>query len=282
MKKIAIITDSTANFPAAWAAQYGIKSIPLKIHWGDETFRDGIDMTPGEFYGRLKGSKTLPTTSQPSPEDFLQAFEGVPEGIEGIVVPLISSGISGTVNSALTAASQFKRLPVEVIDSRITSMGLVAVILAAARAAEAGNSLQEVKEAAEKVVQGQHTFFAVDTLEYLHRGGRINTASRFFGTALEIKPILFFNEEGKIDALERVRTKKKALQRLISLVEEQAKGRPVRLGICHANTPQETLKFRDEVVQRLDCREDFIVELSPVIGIHVGPGAIGISIYQEE
>ena len=198
------------------------------------------------------------------------------------MVPLISSGISGTVSSAMTAASQFKRLPVEVIDSRITSMGLVAVILAAARAAEAEKSLQEVKEAAEKVVQGQHTFFAVDTLEYLHRGGRINGASRYFGTALEIKPILFFNEEGKIDALERVRTKKKALQRLISLVEEKASGRPVRVGITHANTPLEAQKFRDEVMQRLDCREVFVVELSPVIGVHVGPGAIGISVYVEE
>mgnify|MGYP001110652342 CR=1 FL=1 len=120
----------------------------------------------------------------------------------------------------------------------------------------------------------------------LYRGlpleGRINGASRFFGTALEIKPILFFNEEGKIDALERVRTKKKALQRLISLVEEKAAERPVRIGITHANVAQEAQAFHDEIIKRLDCLEIFTVELSPVIGVHVGPGAIGVSVYVEE
>lgn len=282
MKKIAIITDSTANLPAMWVRQYNVRVIPLKIHWREKTLLDGIDITPGEFYAYLSHNRDFPTTSQPSTQNFLQEFENLADQVDGIVVPLISSGISGTVDSARAAARQFTRIPVEIIDTQITSMGQVMIILAAARAAEQGKSLQEVKSAADKVVQRLHTFFAVDTLEYLHRGGRINGASRYLGTAFDIKPILFFNSEGKIDALERVRTKRKALQRLVTLAEEQAKGRPVRVGVVHANSPQIAQEFCDEVAHRLNCKEILTVEFSPVIGVHVGPGTIGIAFYTEE
>ena len=282
MAKTAILTDSTANLPAEWVKQYSIRTIPLKIHWGSETYLDGIDLTPEEFYMRLSNSKSLPTTSQPSIQDFLMVFNRLAdEGATGIAVPLISSGISGTVDSAQLAARLFTRVPVEIIDTRITSMGQVMIILASARAAEQGASLQEVRQAAEEVIKRLHVFFAVDTLEYLHRGGRINGASRYFGTALDIKPILFFNSEGKIDALERVRTKRKALQRLITLAEQHADGRPVQVGIVHANVPQAVQEFRDIVEKRLKCNEIFTVEFSPVIGVHVGPGTIGIALYAE-
>jgi DegV family protein with EDD domain len=282
MNNIAILTDSTANLPAEWVEQYAIRVIPLKIHWGNETYLDGIDLTPEEFYMRLSNSKHLPTTSQPSIQDFLMAFENMAdEGAAGIIVPLISSGISGTVDSAQAAARLFTRVPVEVIDTQITSIGQVMIILASARAAEQGASLQEVRQAADEVVKRLKVFFAVDTLEYLHRGGRINGASRYFGTALDIKPILFFNSEGKIDALERVRTKKKALQRLIALAEQQANGHPVHVGIVHANVPQAAQGFREEVEKRLKCKEIFTVEFSPVISVHVGPGTIGIALYAE-
>ena len=283
MAKIAILTDSTANLPMEWVEQYNVRVIPLKIHWESETYLDGIDLTPEEFYMRLSNSKSLPTTSQPSIQDFLMAFNSLAdEGATGIAVPLISSGISGSVDSARLAARMFTRVPVEIIDTRITSMGQVMIILASARAAEQDVSLQEVRQAAEEVIKRLHVFFTVDTLEYLHRGGRINGASRYLGAALAIKPILFFNSEGKIDALERVRTKSKSWQRLIELTEEQANGRPVHVGIVHANAPGAAQKFRDEVEQRLNCKEIFTVEFSPVIGVHVGPGTIGIALYAED
>jgi len=282
MTKIAILTDSTANLPVEWVKQYNILVIPLKIHWGNETLLDGVDITPNEFYARLLHSKSLPTTSQPSIQDFLQAFERLAEGADGIVVPLISSGISGTVASAQAAARQFTRVPVEIIDTHITSMGQVLIILAAARAAEQGKSLEDVRRAADEVVKRLRVFFAVDTLEFLHRGGRINGASRYLGTALDVKPILFFNSEGKIDALERVRTKRKAMQRLITLAEQQANGHPVHVGIVHTNVPQAAQEFRDEVEKRLNCKEIFTIEFSPVIGVHVGPGTIGIALYAED
>jgi DegV family protein with EDD domain len=282
MAKIAILTDSTASLPEAWVEQYHVRVIPLKIHWGEETFLDGVDLTPAEFYRRLPQSNILPTTSQPSVNDFRQAFESLAEQVDSILALLLSSGISGTVASAQAAALQFNRVPVEIIDTQITSMGQVLIVLAAARAIEQGKSLREVKQTAEEIIPRLHTFFAVDTLEYLHRGGRINTATRYLGTALSIKPILFFNQQGKIDALERVRTKNKALQRLIALAEEQANGRPVHVGIVHANVPQAAQAFRDDVAQRLNCKEIFIVECSPVVGVHVGPGTIGLALYAED
>lgn len=238
MSKIAIVTDSSAYLPTKWIEQYNLRVVPVKIHWGDKTFLDGVDITPIEFYTRLAHSTSLPTTSQPSIQDFLQVFESLSDQSDGIVAPLISSGISGTMASAQAAAQEYSRLPVEIVDTKVTSAGLALVVLAAARAAAQGKSLQEVRQAADEVVRRLHMFFAVDTLEYLHRGGRIGGASRYLGTALSIKPILFFNSEGKIDALERVRTKGKALQRLIALAEEKANGHPLHLGVIHANAPQ--------------------------------------------
>ncbi|PKO09202.1 MAG: hypothetical protein CVU40_12155 [Chloroflexi bacterium HGW-Chloroflexi-2] len=172
-------------------------------------------------------------------------------------------------------------IPVEIVDTRVTSAGQALVVLAAARAAAQGKSLQEVRQAADVVVQRMHLFFAVDTLEYLHRGGRIGGASRYLGTAFSIKPILYFDSEGKLDALERVRTKGKALQRLIALAEGKANGHPLHLGVIHANAPQVAQEFREQIAQHLHCNDVFTLELSPVISIHVGPGTIGIALYEE-
>jgi DegV family protein with EDD domain len=281
MTKIAILTDSTANLPVEWVEKNNVRVIPLKIHWGNDTFLDGVDLTPNEFYTRLSHSKTLPTTSQPSIQDFLQAFESLANQADGIVVPLISSGISGTVASALAAVREFFRVPVEIVDTRVTSAGQGLVVMAAARAAAQGKSLQEVRQAADEVVQRMHLFFAVDTLEYLHRGGRIGGASRYLGTVLNIKPILYFDLDGKLDALERARTKGKALQRLTALAEEKANGHPLHLSVIHANAPEIAQEFREQITHRLHCEEVFTMELSPVIGVHVGPGTIGIALYAE-
>ncbi len=281
MSKIAIITDSTANLPVEWVKQYDIQVVPLTIHWGEESYRDGIDITPAEFYAKLAHSKAWPTTSQPSVQDFLQVYERAAEHADGIIVPLISSGISGTVSSAQLAAEEFTRVPVEVLDTHITSMGQILIILAIARSIAEGKSLSEVKQIGEEISSKLRVFFAVDTLEYLHRGGRINGASRYLGSALNIKPILYFNDEGKIDALERVRTKSKALQRILELSSQAANGKAVHIGVVHANAPEVVQTFLKEAEKQLNCLESFTVELSPVIGVHVGPGTIGIALYPE-
>jgi len=143
------------------------------------------------------------------------------------------------------------------------------VVLEAARMAAQGGTIQEVRRTAEQVVENLHTYFMVDTLEYLHRGGRIGGASRYLGTALKVKPILHFDTQGKIDSLESVRIKKKALQRLISLAEEKSAGKQVKVGVIHTNAPDVASEFKEQLAQRVDCRELFTVEFSPVIGTHV-------------
>ncbi len=282
MSKIAILTDSTANLPTEWLERYPIQVIPLKIHWGHKTYLDGEDLTPGEFYQELSHSRYLPTTSQPSMQDFLQAFEKLADHADGIVVPLISSGISGTVAVAQAAAREFSRVSIEIIDTRGASMGQVLVILAAARAAEQGKSLQEIINVADAAIQRMQILFTVDTLKYLHHGGRINGASRFLGTALDFKPILTINSAGKIDALERVRTRKKVLQRMVTLAEKTANGQPVHVAIAHACNPQTAEQLGDAVQKSSKCVEMITVEFSPVIGVHLGPGAIGIALYTED
>ena len=279
MAKIAIVTDSTAYLQKDFVERHNIQVVPLNIHWDDKTYLDGIDITPVEFYEQLEKSSTIPSTSQPSAGDFLHVFKELAPHYDGIIVPLISSGISGTVDSAKTAASMFSEVPVEVIDSLSTTAGLALVVTAIAQAVSAGNNLKEIKQVSEDVVNGLKLFFAVDTLKYLHKGGRIGGASRYFGTVLSIKPILYLNDQGKIDALEKVRTKRKAIERLIQLAVEQADGNPVNVGVMHANALKEAKNLREQLLDQLDCTQIEIYDLSPVIGAHVGPGTVGLAIY---
>ncbi len=281
MANIALVVDSTANPPQEWLARYPIYVVPLWVHWGEERYRDGVDITPEAFYTRLMQDKSVwPTTSQPSTQEFLKVFhQAADEGAEGILALLISSGISGTVQSAQMAAQEFTRIPVEIVDTRITSVGQALILKAAAKALEEGKSLQEAKAVAEATARQLRVFFVVDTLEYLHRGGRINSAARYLGTALQIKPILTFNEEGKIEAHEKVRTKKRALRRILELAEEHAQGRPVHVGIVHAHAREQAEQLAEEVRRRLDCRDLFIAEFSPVIGVHAGPGTVGLALH---
>lgn len=278
MAKIAIITDSTAYLEKDYVKKHNIQVIPLNLHWDEDTFKDNVDISADEFYDRLNASSTLPTTSQPTYGEFKVIFKKYAADYDGIIVALISSGISGTIDSALMAQKEFKDIPVEVIDTKTTAGGLAIVVKAIAAAVESGKSLQEVSALARTISASVCTYFVVDTLKYLHKGGRIGGASRYFGTALSIKPILYLNEEGKIEAFEKVRTKKKAVERLLELAVEKAAGEKCYVAIYHAQALQEAETIRDEIQEMLDCYEVGIYPLSPVIGTHVGPGALGISV----
>ena len=281
MPNIRIVTDSTGNLSQEYVEANNIKVVPLNIHWDDENFKDGVDITPTEFYERLEKSSYNPKTSQPAMQDFLNAYEQVAPGCEAIIVPVISSGISGTYSSAQSAKNEFSEVPVEVVDTKVTASGLALIVMAVNQAIEAGKSLEEVKQITEDVSRRVKLYFMVDTLEYLHRGGRIGGGKRFLGNALNIKPILLLDDEGKIGALEQVRTRKKALARLIELAQEIAGGKPAHVGIFHANVPDVAAQFRGMVEAAVECKFVEIFELSPVIGVHVGPGTVGLAIYAE-
>ena len=279
MNKIAIVTDSTAYIPNDFVKKHNIHVVPLKIHWDDTTLVDGVDITPDQFYERLEKSSTIPSTSQPSAGDFLQVFKELAPHHDGIVAPLISSGISGTVASAKAALAMFSEIPVEIIDTHSTSAGLGLVVTAVAQEVSNGKSLKEIKHLAEDIEKNMKLFFVVDTLKYLHKNGRIGGASRYFGSALSIKPILYLDEQGKIDALEKVRTKRKAVERLIQLAVEQADGKPVNVSVMHASAIKEAKNLQEKLLDQLDCKQIGIYDISPVIGVHVGPGTVGLAIY---
>lgn len=279
MGKTAILTDSTAYLDNDFISKHNVHVIPLNLHWDEDTYKDNVDITADEFYSRLSKSSTIPSTSQPSSGEFQAFYKELAKENDSIIVALISSGISGTVDSALLAQKEAKGVDVAVIDTKTTAGGLALVVQAIVAAVEKGKSAKEVSKLAEEVVGSMGTFLVVDTLKYLHKGGRIGGASRFIGTALEIKPILYLNEEGKIEALEKVRTKKKALQRLVDLVKEKAGGKKSHIAIMHAKSPKEAESMRELLENELDCDEIGVYELSPVIGTHVGEGTIGVSVH---
>jgi len=282
--KIAVVTDSTAYIPAEALGDLNIPIIPLWIIWGDERFRDGVDIDPPTYYRRLRASKAFPTTSQPSAGEFVEFFRRVAteSDTDTIVGAYISSGISGTVASAEMAKAQLPELNITIIDSLFTSMGQGFIILAAARVAAAGGSLEEVIAAAEETRDRMNVLFAVDTLEYLHRGGRIGGAKRLLGTALNMKPLLHLYD-GRIDALAQVRTKRKAVAQMLEVAEERLGGRRMaEVSILDVDNPKEGEIVAKQVRERFGISTVYHAMVSPVIGTHAGPGTVGIAFYASD
>jgi DegV family protein with EDD domain len=278
-QKIAIVTDSSAHLPDELKAGLGIHVIPLWLIWDNERFRDGIDIDPQSFYQRLKKSKTLPTSSQPSANEFEQFFQECRKECDAIVSVLASSRISGTVDSAQAGKAELTDLPIRIVDSYSSSMGLGLVVLAAARAAAAGKSIDEVVLAAEQMREKANLLFVVDTLEFLHRGGRIGGAKRYLGTALRIKPILHF-DDGLIQPLSQARTRRKSIEQLLDLVEERLGGEAMaEAAVVHIDCPDESQTLVSMVESRFNPAEIHFGEVSPVVGTHVGPGGLGVAFY---
>ncbi len=279
MSKIALVTDSTSYIPPELVAKHKINVAAQTLIWGEETFRDGVDIQPSEFYTRLKTAKVMPSTSQVSPAGMQSAFQPlVDQGFE-VVGIFISSKLSGTMQSAIQAKDMMGTAgeKVTLVDSLSTSMALGLIVLAAARAAEAGASLQECVDVAEKARTQSGIFFAVDTLEFLHRGGRIGGAQRFIGSALNLKPILAL-KDGKVEGVERIRTKTKAHDRIFELIAEQVSGKPsVRVATLHANAAEDAKALLDRASKQLDPVESILSEVSPVVGTHTGPGTVGLA-----
>jgi DegV family protein with EDD domain len=278
MRKIALVTDSTSYLPPELVQRYQIAVAPLVLIWGSEAFEDGVDIQPAEFYARLKTATVMPTTSQVTIPKFAEIFQKLLDQECQILAMLISEKLSGTINSAVQAKSLLPAgAPIEIFDSKATAMALGFQVLAVAKAIAQGASMPEALKVAEQASQSTGVVFAVDTLEFLYRGGRIGGGARFLGTALNFKPILELRD-GKVEALERVRTRSKSLARLIELVEQQVGGRtPLRLASLNANVSEEAHALLEKAAARLGAIEKYDTELSPTIGTHAGPGTIGLA-----
>jgi DegV family protein with EDD domain len=279
--KIIVVTDSSAYIPETALVGLDVAVIPLWLFWDTDRLQDGVDIDSTAFYNRLKQSKSLPTSSQPSPAEFVNFFQQVAPVGEGIVAVLASSKISGTVASARAAQEQLPTMNIRVVDSLSSSMGLGLEVLAAARTAAAGGTVEETALAAETLREREHFLFVVDTLEYLQRGGRIGKAKRLLGTALNIKPILQF-KEGVIESVSQERTKRKALARMMEIAEERLGGQQMaEAAIVDVAAGEEGDEIADMVVRRFGTPVVHRSPVSPVVGTHVGPGAIGLAFYSE-
>jgi DegV family protein with EDD domain len=277
MTQVAIVTDSTAYIPVDYVEKYDLRVAPQVLIWGEETYRDGVDIQPKEFYERLQGATVMPKSSQVSVADFKEIFSELHEAGKEILAILVSEKLSGTISSAVQAKAMLPDAHIEIVDSETTAMELGFHVFAAARAAQEGAGIEECKSVAEECKGKSGVVFIVDTLEFLHRGGRIGGATRFLGTALNVKPLLEVRD-GQVEALEMVRTKRKAYNRLVELVEERSDGRkPLKLASLHANAPDQARALLEEATERLETEETIIAEVSPVVGTHAGPGTVALA-----
>jgi DegV family protein with EDD domain len=272
---VAVVTDTTAYLPSRLVEEAGIQLVSLYVNWADGSERES-EMP--NFYERLRSSNPLPTTSQPSIGDFLAVYQPLVDQGRDVVSIHISGGISGTVESARQAAEQLEeragRGSVTVIDSESACGGLGLIALAAARTANSGGSTESVLERARETRRGLKMWFAVDTLEYLRRGGRIGAASAWLGSALKVKPILTVERE--ITPVERVRTGARARRRLLDYAEQRRDDGADAWVVQHIQAESEARQLAEEAQEIMGHEALWISEVGPVIGAHVGPGLLGI------
>lgn len=275
---IKILTDSTADMPPALKGNPRIEIIPLKVVTPQRTYLDRVDLDTRQFLDLLKNSPTLPTTSQPSAGEFRTKYEQIlQDGADGILSIHISSKLSGTISSAHAALEEMGRAPVAIFDSLSTSIGLGILVQQAVKALDAGEPLSEAVRMLEAMRDAMTIGFVVDTLEYLHKGGRIGKAAALMGTVLNVKPVLTITR-GAIEPLDKARSKRKGLERAMTYVQDAVgTERPMVAGIAQLEAMEDAKGIQQAIQDRFNCKDCFIAELSPVIGTHTGPGVVGIA-----
>jgi DegV family protein with EDD domain len=281
MGKIRLVTDSTADIPKEVCLTLGIEVVPLKVHFGSDTYRDGVSLQAEQFYTLLAQSSTLPTTSQPSPIDFLETYKRINEESDVQIISIhISAELSGTFQSAVLAKSLFnEKMDITTIDSRTASYALGGIVVAAAEAAKQGSSKEKILALIQKLIEQSQLYFLVDTLEYMQKGGRIGKAAALLGSLLKIKPILSV-EDGIAVSVDKVRGKKAAVNRIIELFKlKEMAGFEVKIMIAHANSLEDAENLGALMESNFQITSLSYTTLGPVIGTHVGPGTIAVFMF---
>jgi len=271
---IRIVTDSTCDLPEPIVAKYGITVVPMYINQGDHSYRDGIDISREEFYRRLPAFRPAPTTATPSPDTFMQVWKELAEaGAQAILSIHISEKLSATVNAARIAAEQFTRIPVTVLDSGQLSLGLGFIVEKAAELVALGHRMEEILPSLADLMKRTYVFASLKTLEYLRRSGRMNFALAQFGELLQIKPLLHMNQGNP--TAHRVRTQGKATERMLAWLAEYAPFE--KLAILHAGVQKEAEEMLARVKHLLPDADIPLVQITPVLGAHLGVGALGFA-----
>ena len=285
---VKLVTDSTCDLPYELAQEWDISVIPCNIHFDDEVYKDGIDLGPDEFYRRLVSSPRLPTTAQPSVNDFLEVYKPLRDEGHDVVSIHLSAKFSGTLNSAIQARDALdspqsdgenRSSRIEIIDSQMTSLGLGLIVLEAAQMIRSGASCDQVVAGVESSLPQTNCYFILDTLEYLQKGGRIGKASAFLGSLLNIKPVLMI-KDGEAHPVERVRTRERGVRRLAEIV--RGLGPAKRLAILHSTTPDEAQSLRERLADLVPENEIVMGRFGPVVGTYIGPGALGIGVMSSD
>jgi DegV family protein with EDD domain len=274
--KIAIVTDSTAYIPKELREQLDIHMIPLNVIFGHEAYQEEVELTVDQFYEEVKAREDLPTTSQPAVGLFVELFEKLAQEYDAVISIHLSSGISGTYQGAVTAGQMVEGIQVYPFDSEISCMIQGFYALEAAVLAKQGKSPEDIMAHLDKIKSRSDAYFMVDDLSHLQRGGRLSSAQAIIGSLLQVKPLLHF-ENKKIVPFEKIRTRKKALKRIVELFDEVAsKGEPLKACVIHGNREVEALAFKQELEKKYPHVEFYLSYFGPVIGTHLGEGAMGL------
>lgn len=284
MTNIKVVTDSTADIPEELVQKYNITVIPLNVHFGDEQFEDGVNLKPKEFYAKLTSSDVLPKTSQPSPQQFEELYRHVATDKDDQILSIhLSSQMSGTMQAALIAKEELKNeLNIHVYDSKRASYAIGIVVVEIAKLVAKGADLETCQKRLNELLGDARVYFMVDTLEFLQKNGRIGKASALLGSLLKMKPILSLTEAGEVYPHEKVRGQKKAAARIIALLKEEFGSGEVHVGISHAINEELANELSLEVKHQFDTQSVVLTEIGSVIGAHVGPGTVSISMTNAE
>ncbi len=277
---VKIVTDSCSDLPAGIVKELGISVVPLNVYFGDEGFQDGVDITAEEFYERLIKGPILPKTTAPAPGIFVETYNQLAGDSDEIISIHISQKLSGTYNSALLAKQQAgKKARIEVIDSQMVSTAQGLLVLKAARAAKEGANLDQIVDLLKKAIPRTRLFFVLNTLEYLHKGGRLGKAQAFLGSLLNVKPLLHI-QDGEVHPLERVRSRQKAVARVIELAKGYAPFE--ELALMYTTNPIEVEPLESELAKLAPKEHVYTARIGPTIGTYAGPEAVAVALIEKE
>jgi DegV family protein with EDD domain len=285
MKKVAIVTDTTACIPQEQVSKYDIEVVPVELIFEDKAYRNGIDISSAEFYTLLRKAKKPPTTSSSSPGPYLDAYRRASQRAKSILCITEPSKFSAMFDSALIAKRMAKtalpKVVIEVLECTTAAAGQGLVALAAAKAAATDKSLNEVFKTADNIMHRVNLYATLDTLRYLVKGGRVPQAAALVNSILKLKPIFTLNH-GDARTFALPRTIKSAIKRMLKIMEQKVvKGQPLHVAVMHADALKKAVELRDQISSRFDCTELFITEFTPVMGAHTGPGLLGVAFYSE-
>lgn len=285
MKKVAIVTDTTACIPQKQVDRYNIEVVPVQLNFEDRSYRDGIDITPNEFYAMLREAEKMPTTSSSSPTPYLEAYRNASQIAKSILCFTEPAKFSAMFNAANIAREIARNvipgIPIEVIEGTTAAAGLGLVALSAARAAGQKKSMEEVMATVHEIMPRINLYATLDTLKYLVKSGRVPQAAALLNSVLNLKPVFTLNHADP-HTVAIPRSTKSAMKRILKMMDKEVGEKSIHAAVMHADALENAKELRDSIKKRFQCKELYVTEFTPVMGVHTGPGLLGVAFYSEE